>query len=265
MTRIFGAPVSSRGHRVVAGLVVWSLALPTRAAPSDAAAPEGQSDVLLEQAADAYDRADFEASIAAFEAAYALEGDPACLFNIGRVHEEAGQLRRALERYQEFILQPQVALEDRAMANERIRVLRALLENVEETPPHPAAAPPERAQGADEVAPSARNPMVHSSRGLIVGGGVSGGVGLAVAAVGAVFQGLSRTTAGDVASAPSRQERDALVATARRQATTGDALLISGAVLVTVGVPLLAVGLARRGRNRRLAVGRVPEGWALRF
>ena len=107
MTRLFGAPVSSRGHRVVAGLVVWSLALPTHAAPSDAAAPEGQTDVLLEQAADAYDRADFEASIAAFEAAYALEGDPACLFNIGRVHEEAGQLRRALERYQEFILQPQ--------------------------------------------------------------------------------------------------------------------------------------------------------------
>ena len=92
--------------------------------------------------------------------------------------------------------------------------------------------------------------MIHSSRGLIVGGGVSGGVGLAVAAVGAVFQGLSRTTAGDVASAPSPQERDALVATAKRQATTGDALLISGAVLVTVGIPLLAVGLARRGRKQ---------------
>lgn len=257
----FGSPISISAHSIVAGLLAWTLALPTYAAPAAAT----EAEFLLEQAATAYDRDDFEAAIAAFEAAYALEGDPACLFNIGRVHEEAGELQLALDRYKEFVLQPQVALEDRAMANERIGVLRALLQTVQDSPSPPPALPDDRAAQFDESPRPARGARAQPSRGLIIAGGVSAGVGVGTIAVGALFQGLSRSTAQDVPSAPNPRQRDTLVARARREATTGDVLLVSGAVLVTVGLPLLAVGLARRGKDRRLALRGAPGGLVLRF
>ncbi len=265
MRHWFGFPICSSARSVVAGLVAWSLALPTYAAPAVATRTATEAEILLEQAATAYDRDDFDAAIAAFEAAYALEGDPACLFNIGRVHEEAGELQLALDRYKEFVLQPRVALEDRAMANDRIEVLRALLRTVQESPSVPRAVPDDRAAESDGNPRPVRSAPAQPSRGLIIAGGVSAGVAVGAVAVGALFQGLSRSTAQDVSSAPNPQQRDALIATARREAATGDVLLISGAVLVTVGIPLLAVGLVRRGRDRRRSLGGAPGGMVLRF
>ena len=214
----------------------------------------------LEAAAVAFDAGDYDTAVAQFEEAYSRSGDPACLFNIGRVHEEAGELEAALARYEEFVVEPGVELGNRAMANERIGVLREILATRRE--PEASVPPPTVVQPADRQPASAVTP---SGRGLIIAGSVTAGVGAVAVIVGGVFQSLSARSASGVNSAPSRERRDELVADAVRQATVGDATLISGAVLVAAGVPMLVVGLLRRKKSAASDVAIRPGGFTLRF
>ena len=50
-----------------------------------------------------YDQADYDKALTAFEEAYRLSQKPALLFNIGRCHEAAGRLEKAIDHYTRFM------------------------------------------------------------------------------------------------------------------------------------------------------------------
>ncbi|MGH1343056.1 MAG: hypothetical protein ACRBN8_15960 [Nannocystales bacterium] len=254
----------------IACTVSFGLAGPAQArvrtAPEEAAGASeagNPAQAELAAAAEAFEARDFHAAVAHFEAAYAINEDPACLFNIGRVHEEAGELEAALARYEEFMVKPGVTLDNRAMANDRIRVLREVLDTTRAAeeepvpPPEAAPAPPPTDTGSQQPA--------NTGRGLIIAGAVVTGLGGAGLIGGGVFQALSSSSSNRVDSAPTAERRDELEEAAVREATIGDALLISGAVLVAVGLPTLIVGLVRRKKARAVAFTPTVGGFTLRF
>ena len=107
---------------------------PAQDAPPTGASPGGEDaaePTLREQAIAAFEVRDYDRSIRLFEQAYAADPQPNYLFNIGRVHEEKGELRQAVEFYRRFLGQPGVALESRQLALERLKVLRESAEQVE--------------------------------------------------------------------------------------------------------------------------------------
>ena len=74
---------------------------------------------------------------ALFEQAYAIDPNPNYLFNIGRVYEEKGDIRSAVDHYQRFVKEPGVDIGSRELAVQRLRVLKAILNETEA----PAATP----------------------------------------------------------------------------------------------------------------------------
>ena len=90
------------------------------AAPAEVA-PAEDAPSTTDKAVSAFEAGDFDAAIELFEQAYVEEGDPNYLFNIGRVFEEKGDLRSAIDRYEKFVNSAGVDLESREFANESDR------------------------------------------------------------------------------------------------------------------------------------------------
>lgn len=212
---------------------------------------------IMAEASAAFEAQDYEAALKAFEAAYDVANDPNFLFNIGRVHEEAGNLPLAVQYYERFMGHAGVEIENRQLAFQRVQVLKPIVEQqarARQTPPHPGGA-----GTATDRPPS-------DGRGLLVSGAALSGLGGALLLGGGIFAGLGRRDARQVDSAQSPDERDALERSAVGKATAGDALLIGGGVVLAVGVPLLITGLIRRHRSRRdsaRAFRVVPNGRGL--
>ncbi len=204
----------------------------------------------------AFEAGDYEVAVTEFEAAYALNGDPSFLFNIGRVHEEAGQLEKALSHYERFVVEPGVSLEHRKLAHERILVLGPIVNSArdkasdEESPGDLEARSPE-----PTPSPSPGDTGNDPPRGqrLVITGAVLTGLGAASLIVGGVFAGLSARDVDRVDSAPTPERRDELESSAVRNATIGDAMLISGGVVTAAGLGILVTGLVLRKRGRQTA------------
>ena len=87
---------------------------------------------------------------APFEEAYAIDRVPNYLFNIGRVYEEKGDIRSAVDYYQRFVKEPGVEIEARDLALQRLRVLKGVLQ---ETDPEAKDRPePDEARPAGKAA-----------------------------------------------------------------------------------------------------------------
>jgi tetratricopeptide (TPR) repeat protein len=95
---------SSRRRAWWGGAFACSLAL--AALGTDAhgqARNRGRFQRLVQQAAEAYNRSEPDVAINLLEQAYTLNPNPLLLYNIGRAHELAGRLERALEYYSRFL------------------------------------------------------------------------------------------------------------------------------------------------------------------
>src|SRR5262245_29249940 len=76
---------------VVAATVVFALASGSaRAAPPSSDPPPSPADAHAAKAIEAFEARQYDEAIAEFTAAFSLDKNPNHLFNIGRVHEEAG-------------------------------------------------------------------------------------------------------------------------------------------------------------------------------
>lgn len=156
-------------------------------------AEKDEASALSDQAIEKFQAKDYEGAVALFEKAYAIDPAPNYLFNIGRVYEEAGNLEKAVEFYAKFVKQPGVDLDSRGVALDRLKVLRAILEETTEKPPEDEpedkpedkpvvdAPPPEPV--VDQDAQRKRKVMRGVGFGLLgvgaaalIGGGVAGGL-----------------------------------------------------------------------------------------
>ena len=224
---------------------------------SPAAGETETFDALVEQAGAKFKAKDYAGAVALFERAYAVQAEPAILFNIGRIYEQAQNAEAAIGYYEKFISDESVELKDREKAVTRLQVLRTIVEIREKekakTNPKPATDP-KPAEPTPVVGPKsgtqpdtgANKPP--SGRLLRPIGGVMVGAGAVLIIGGAIAGGLARGQHKSFESAKTLDDREAAAGKGRSLAATADGLFIAGGVVAAVGVVLLVIPAIRKSR-----------------
>jgi tetratricopeptide (TPR) repeat protein len=240
---------------LVAGL---GLGAPESAVEPTASEAAESTDDLDEAARAAYEARDYDTAIQLFERALEDTGDPNYLFNIGRVHEEAGRLELAVSFYERFLDQGEVALEARAATLERVKVLRGVIEEraraektdappeEDATPPHDADLEPTSTASVDDIYEQKRR------KRLMVAGSVLTGIGGAALVAGAVMAGLAQRQANildnELVALEDRRRR---IDAAETYAVAADGLFIAGGVVAATGLALVITAAVGKRRSTR--------------
>lgn len=225
-----------------------------------AAAPAGETETfesLVGQATGKFKEKDYAGAVALFERAYAVQPEPAILFNIGRIYEEAQNAEAAIGYYEKFIADDGVEAKDQEKAVQRLTVLRTIVEIREKekarTQPKPAEPkpvvqpqpvtgpqPPTTQPGDQKPAQPGRlmRPVGYTLLGtgavLLIGGGVLGG--------------LAKREHNDFADAKTLSDREAAGKRGLSRARAADGLFIAGGVVALIGVVLLTIPAVRKSR-----------------
>jgi tetratricopeptide (TPR) repeat protein len=240
--------------------------------PSDTGSTEAQKDEasgLSDQAIEKFQAKDYDGAVALFEQAYAIDPAPNYLFNIGRVYEEAGNLEKAVEFYAKFVKQPGVDLDSRGVALDRLKVLRAILEETTEKPPEDKPEEPKDEPVIDQ--PPAEPPVDQDAlrkrkvmRG--VGFGLLG-VGAAALIGGGVAGGLAQADYNKAGEATDPVEGASLLESSKTKSLAGNVLFGVGGAFLLTGVILVAVGFSKPKSTSRVALAPSfgPRGGGLAF
>ncbi|MEZ4453471.1 MAG: tetratricopeptide repeat protein [Nannocystaceae bacterium] len=254
---------------VTAGLVAFTPVL-AHAGPltpgglsAFAAAPAEESfESLTEQATEKFQQKDYDAAVALFERAYALNPEPNILFNIGRIYEESGKLEDAIVYYERFITDPQVDHEARQIALRRRDVAREVVDirKKEERDAQGgggATTPTENPQGGGGGAVTTPppdqgggdgtdQPPKPKSRNLRPVGYALVGTGGALLIGGAVVGGLAKKQETLFNDATTLDEARAAKDKGTRLAPAADGLFIAGGILAAAGIALLLLPASRK-------------------
>jgi tetratricopeptide (TPR) repeat protein len=225
---------------------------------TDTGSTEAQKDEaskLSDQAIEKFQAKDYDGAVALFEQAYGIDPNPNYLFNIGRVYEEAGTLDKAVEFYAKFVKQPGVDLDSREVALERLKVLRAILEETTEKPPEEpkdepkddpvVETPPEPV--VDEDAQRKRKAMRGAGFGLL-------GVGAAALIGGGVAGGLAQGDHNKAGEVADPADGVPLLESSQTKSLAANVLFGVGGALALTGVILVAVGFSKPKPTSRVAV-----------
>jgi tetratricopeptide (TPR) repeat protein len=232
---------------------------------------KSEAEALSDKAIEEFSAKNYVGAVELFKQAYEIDPQPNYLFNIGRVYEEAGDFQNAVDYYGKFVKQPGVDLDSREVALERLRVLRAILEETkepkeepeepkEEPKDEPQVTPPP--QPVDTDAQRKRKAMRGAGFGL-VGAGAGALIGAAV--VGSLAQG-DRDKAFDFDEADSLAARQDFLDKSHTKAVTADVLFGVGGALLLTGVVLVAIGYSKpKSQPPRVALtpGFGPTGGGL--
>jgi tetratricopeptide (TPR) repeat protein len=265
----FELPMSPKLRRSVPrSLVCSTLAIALALAPSvpalaaaEPAEPSaGDPEALSAAAVERFEAKDYDGAVSLFEQAYAADPNPNYLFNIGRVYEEKGDLKKAIEQYQKFVGQSGVDLESRQAATDRLKVLREAVAQLEAEDDPPEDTPPEDDVTTDPTADDpatatdeADQKAAKRKRTLRITGYAllgAGGVGLIV---GGVFGGLAQGSVNDADADPFVDRQQAFRERARSQARVADAMFITGGVLAATGLVLVLVTLGKKKNDADVA------------
>ena len=221
-------------------------------------APTGETETfetLVGQATEKFKDKDYAGAVALFERAYAVQPEPAILFNIGRIYEQAQNAEAAIGYYEKFIADESVELKDREKAVQRLQVLRTIVEIREKEKarqnPKPTETKPVEEKPPPGPAPGTTTPtdkQAASGRLLRPIGGAMIGVGGALLIGGAIAGGVARGQYNAFNSAKTLDEREAAGARGKSLAATADGLFIAGGVVAAVGIVLLIVPAVRKSR-----------------
>jgi tetratricopeptide (TPR) repeat protein len=256
----------------VAGMVATSLALgmvpaSVHAAPSDPFHELDEStkkkvDAINAEAVEKFQAKEYDEAVALFEQAYELQPEPNYLFNIGRIYEESGNLAKSVEFYERFVKEPGVPLDARERGLERLRVLRAI---IEETAPEPEPEPEPEVEPEPEpepvVAPPPEDPKPSKLR---VAGYVLLGTGAATLAVGGVLAGLALQRANTLEGQHTYEERNDTADQGRGMALSADILFGVGGAVAAAGLVMVLVSLPRKKAADAAAMRPSLAPWATR-
>lgn len=251
--------------------VVFSLAASSpvtaagrRSEPEEATSEEVDPDYeeaarLRRDAEDRFFEEDYDGAIANFEAAYGLSPHPTDLFNMGRIFEEKGELEQALRRYEEFVAQPKVSLEERGVAAERIKVLRELVYKDSSSSSASGASTAnvvvtDTERGVDkDKGPPVKAPLYSGIALLSIGSvaALAGGLGFGLVARRESDK-ISDLDGGQNPGRLSLSEAEDLEARGKDFETFQIVSISVGAAIAVAGVGLLTVGLVRRRNQQRL-------------
>lgn len=224
------------------------------AAPADAAAPaEDAPSTTAEDAPSTTDKAlaafeagDFDSAIALFEQAYAEEGNPNYLFNIGRVFEEKGDLRSAIDRYEKFVNSAGVDLESREFANDRLKVLRDIVAaedqakaEEEQRIADAEAAKRRQAEPNNTSQPAGPTQEDITRKRTRTIGFVLMGLGAAAAIGGGAAGGIALGRHNDFEDEADPDEAASLKQSGQTLSSTADGLFIAGGVVAVAGLVMV--------------------------
>ncbi len=237
-----------------------SLTATSQAAAAPAASGETETfDTLVAQATGKFKDKDYAGAVALFERAYAVQSEPAILFNIGRIYEEAQNAEAAIGYYEKFIADESVELKDREKAVQRLQVLRTIVEIREkeknrnkpkpaETTPEPGPGPAVAPTPVDKQPPQSDSKPQKPGRLLRPIGGAMLGTGAALVIGGAIAGGIAKGAHNDFVAAKTLADRETAANRGRSLAATADGLFIAGGVIAAVGIVLLIVPAVRKSR-----------------
>jgi len=196
------------------------MASPAIAAPAEPS-PEERAQAIYAQGVAAFKASDYQTALDRFEEAHALDPSPVLLYNMARANEELGRPGASVARYEAYLeASPQAP--DRADVERRIRIMRAILDNIESNNREALTAT------TVQPAPTSLRPFAYTALG-------AGAAMIVVAIVGANNLDSARTdfSAADTVKEKQRAEDDGSSAaiTANVGWITGGLLLSAGAVL----------------------------------
>lgn len=235
----------------------------TPAATSSAPAGEAETfESLVGQATEKFKDKDYAGSVALFERAYQVQNEPAILFNIGRIYEEAQNAEAAIGYYEKFIADESVELKDREKAVQRLQVLKTIVE-IREKEKHKNDPKPPPTDTVNQPRPDATQPAVEGPKTddkpvqpnklLRPVGYAMFGTGALLLIGGAIAGGLASSQHKAAVAAETLDERESANSLGRSRAVAADALFATGGVVAAIGVVLLvipAIQKARAGKNR---------------
>jgi tetratricopeptide (TPR) repeat protein len=229
-------------------------------------AEKTEAEQLSGQAIVEFNAKNYDKAVELFEQAYAVDPQPNYLFNIGRVHEEAGNLEAAVEYYGRFVKQPGVDITARETALERLRVLRDIVEETKQPEKEPEKEPEVEPEPEPEPVPEPTNEKSERKRKAMRGAGFGLlGVGAGVLIGGAVLGALAQGDNKDADDAGSLAERQDLLDESKGKALGADIMFGVGGALLVTGVVLVALGYAKPKTGSRVAFAPSfgPRGGAL--
>lgn len=203
----------------------------------------------VEQAKVLYKEGKFQESLELFERAYLLKEDPKLLFNMGIISERLGNLKDAVDYYDKFVLSPGLGLKARSKGQERLEVLRPIVDAQRRRTEEKARLKRQRRREQEEAqlrreqlakaGSSSTPPEQDSNLGLYTGYAFVGAGAIALGVGGFMLFTLNDEMAFTDEPTPDarRQARD------QRQtnSTLGIALTSSGALMVGLGVTIWAL------------------------
>jgi tetratricopeptide (TPR) repeat protein len=240
-----------RWAAAVAALALQLSTIPTATAsvpPAPGSEAAAEVEELNAAAVEAFKNKEYDEAARLFEAAYDKNPEPNYLFNIGRVYEEKGDFESAIEWYDKFIHLPEVELQAREIALERLRVLRAIVAE--------SKAEQEEAQPKDEPEPQPDDEGKRKpTPPLRIAGYVLLGVGGAALIAGAAFGGAALQRNNDLDSLNTLEQRNDAIDKGKRNALVADSLFIAGGVIALTGLVLTLASLKKgKGKSQRASV-----------
>lgn len=282
--------------RTAAAAAYVPAALRVAPATTTVAAPassEGESfESLVDQARAKFKEKDYVGAVALFERAYATQPEPAILFNIGRIYEEANNVDAAIAYYEKFIADESVEMAQRDKALQRLQALEKIVEirKKEEAkrnpPPNPPAGgnktgdgaggggnkvdTPPPGPGPGPQPPIEDKPPPQPNRLLRPIGYSMFGLGAALLIGGGIAGGLAKTQHNNFAFAETLDARRDAAQKGKSLAVTADGLFIAGGVLAAVGIVLLLLPKGRKSRaaqalRPQVSPGQMGLGYVYRF
>ncbi|MBL9102713.1 MAG: hypothetical protein JNL82_17335 [Myxococcales bacterium] len=256
-----GAPPAAVGLGAVQ--VFWAApAAGVAAAPAEgpASPPPAETETfesLIGQATEKFKDKDYAGSVALFERAYAVQNEPAILFNIGRIYEEAKNVEAAIGYYEKFIADESVDLKDREKAVQRLQILKTIIEirekEKQKTDPQPKPQTDPVTQPKTDPQPTPEGPKTDqkpAQQGKLMRpiGYAMFGTGALLIIGGAIAGGLASAQHKAAVNAETLDERETANELGRSRAITADALFATGGVVAAIGVVLLVVPAIRKAR-----------------
>lgn len=262
--------------------------VPAAAAPAASPAPAADGETfesLVDQARGKFKDKDYVGAVALFERAYSLQPEPAILFNIGRIYEEANNIDAAIAYYEKFIADDSVDMGQRDKALARLSALEKIVEirKKEEAkrnpkPPDPVTPPPTDPKTnqppvgppVGPAGPPVDDKPLQQNKLLRPIGYAMFGIGAGLLLGGGIAGGLARRQLGVFDQADSLDERREAGQKGKGLAATADGLFIAGGVLAAVGIILLLVPKGRKSRaaqalRPQITPGQASLGYVYRF
>lgn len=211
------------------------------ATPAIAATPAEaeKAQAIYAEGVAAFKGGDYQTALDRFEAAHALDPSPILLYNMARANEELGRPAASVARYEAY-LEASPDARDRADVERRIRIMKAILENVEGND--------RQALTATEVPPQpiSLRPFAYGALGV-------GAAMLVVGIIGAVELESARD---DFVAADTVKEKQRAEDDGSNAAITANVGWITGGLLIAAGGVLWAL----EPDAVPISAGTVPDG-----